>query len=87
MKTIPLEKFHELLVKAYAVCVNDTLYYVGYDTNDEPYIADNNGDDYVSLAEIDGDIEVIPFGLFFHVKGMGITMKFLLVMDVEKIID
>ena len=87
MKTIPLEKFHELLGKVYAVCVNDTLYYVGYDDSDKPFIADNDGHDYVSLAEIDGDIEVVPFGLFFHVGGMAITMKFLLVMDVEKIVD
>lgn len=82
-RTIPIEKFHELLGEAYAVCVDDTLYYVGYDDNDEPYIADNDGQGYVSLAKIDGDIEVIPFGLFFHVKGMGITMKFLSVMDIK----
>lgn len=87
MKTIPLEKFHELLDKAYAVCVNDTLYYVGYDDSDEPFIVDNDNHDDVSLAKIDGDIEVVPFGLFFYVGGTAITMKFLLVMDVEKIVD
>ena len=42
--TITLEQFHDLLADAYAVCVNDTLYFVGYDKDDNPYIADNDGD-------------------------------------------
>jgi hypothetical protein len=56
--TITLNQFHDLLADAYAVCVNDTLYFVGYDTDDNPYIADNDGQDYVDLSSVDGDIEV-----------------------------
>ena len=75
MKTIPLEKFHELLGKVYAVCVNDTLYYVGYDDSDKPFVADNHGEDYVSLAQVDGDIEVLEYGFFFYVNTRPITLK------------
>ena len=55
--TITLNQFHNLLADAYAVCANDTLYFVGYDTDDNPYIADNDGNDYVDLSTVDGDID------------------------------
>lgn len=75
--TITLEEFHELLASAYAVSVNDTLYFVGYDTEDEPYIADNDGNDYVNLSSVDGDIEVYPYYVFFYIQGEPIKMSFL----------
>ena len=43
MRTISLEEFHDLLGLAYAVSINDTLYFVGYDTDGDPYTADNDG--------------------------------------------
>ena len=75
--TITLEKFHNLLADAYAVCVNDTLYFVGYDTDDSPYIADNDGQDYVDLSTVDGDIEVDDYAVSFWVQGEPIRMIFL----------
>ena len=75
--TISLEKFHNLLADAYAVCVNDTLYFVGYDTDDSPYIADNDGQDYVDLSTVDGDIEVDDYAVSFLVQGEPIRMIFL----------
>jgi hypothetical protein len=77
MTTITLEQFHLILRSAFAVCVNDTLYFVGYDTDDNPYIADNNGDDYVDLSVVDGDIEVFPYYVLFYVGGEMIKMSFL----------
>ena len=76
--TITLEQFHNLLADAYAVCVNDTLYFVGYDTDDNPYIADNDGDDYVDLSTVDGDIELDDdYAVFFYVNGDPFRMIFL----------
>jgi hypothetical protein len=75
--TITLEQFHELLYKAYAVSVNDTLYFVGYDTDDNPYIADNDGQDFVDLSTVDGDIEVFPYYVHFYVGGESLKMSFL----------
>jgi len=75
--TITLEQFHNLLAAAYAVCVNDTLYFVGYDTEDSPYIADNDGQDYVDLSTVDGDIEVDDYAVSFWVQGNPIRMIFL----------
>ena len=74
--TITLEQFHDLLADAYAVSVNDTLYFVGYD-DDNPYIADNYGDDYVDLSEVDGDIEVHPGYVFFYVQEQPMQLSFL----------
>jgi len=76
--TITLEQFHELLYEAYAVSVNDTLYFVGYDTDDNPYIADNDGNDYVDLSTVDGDIELDDdYAVFFYVNGDPFRMIFL----------
>jgi hypothetical protein len=75
--TITLEQFHDLLSEAYAVCVNDTLYFVGYDTDDNPYIADNDGNDYVDLSTVDGDIEVDDYALFFYIQGEPFRLIFL----------
>jgi hypothetical protein len=76
--TITLEQFHELLYEAYAVSVNDTLYFVGYDTDDNPYIADNDGNDYVDLSTVDGDIELDDdYAVFFYVNGDPLRMIFL----------
>jgi hypothetical protein len=76
--TITLNQFHDLLADAYAVCVNDTLYFVGYDTDDNPYIADNDGNDYVDLSTVDGDIELDDdYAVFFYVNGDPFRMIFL----------
>jgi hypothetical protein len=76
--TISLEQFHDLLADAYAVCVNDTLYFVGYDTDDNPYIADNDGEGYVDLSTVDGDIELDDdYAVFFYVNGDPLRMIFL----------
>ena len=78
MKTlISLAQLHELLVNAFAVVVNDTLYYVGYDEDHMPYVSDNNGDDYIDLSDVDGDIELTDNKVFFYVAEYGITMQFL----------
>jgi hypothetical protein len=72
MNTITLDQFHQVLREAYAVCktvcVNDTLYFVGYDVDDAPYIANNDHQDYVSLAKVNGDIEVTQNGFFFYIN-------------------
>jgi len=79
--TITLNQFHDLLSDAYAVCVNDTLYFVGYDTDDNPYIADNDGQDYVDLSTVDGDIEVYKNYVTFWIGGEAMQMLFL---DIKK---
>ena len=77
-QTISLDQFHDLLAYSYAVCVNDTLYFVGYDTDDNPYIADNDGNDYVDLSTVDGDIELDDdYAVFFYVNGDPFRMIFL----------
>ena len=77
MKTITLQQFHNLLADAYAVCVNDTLYFVGYDEDDDPYIASNDGDDYVDLSSVDGDIEVFKDHVLFFIQEEPIELCFL----------
>jgi hypothetical protein len=82
--TITLDQFHNLLADAYAVCVNDTLYFVGYDTDDNPYIADNDGNDYVDLSTVDGDIELDDdYAVFFYVNGDPIRMIFLYIKTIS----
>ena len=81
--TITLDQFHDLLADAYAVSVNDTLYFVGYDTDENPYIADNDGDDYVDLSTVDGDIELDDdYAVFFYVEEQPFRMIFL---DIKKL--
>ena len=75
--TITLEQFHNLLDYAYAVTVNDYLYFIGYDENENPYVADNNGDDYIDLSSVDGDIKVLTNEIFFEVGGESIRMLLL----------
>jgi hypothetical protein len=79
MATISLETFHSLLAEAYAVTVNDTLYFVGYDTDDSPYISDNDGGDYVDLSSVDGDIEIDKTGVFFYIAEEPIRLNFLMI--------
>jgi hypothetical protein len=76
-QTITLNQFHNLLADSYAVSVNDTLYFVGYDTDDNPYISDNDGQDYVDLSTVDGDIEVHKNYVTFWVNGEAMQMVFL----------
>lgn len=75
--TMTLDQFHDLLYDAYAVSVNDTLYFVGYDTDDNPYIADNDGDGYLDLSSVDGDIEVHSNYVLFYIQEQPIRMVFL----------
>jgi len=82
--TITLNQFHNLLADAYAVCVNDILYFVGYDVDDNPYIADNDGQDYVDLSTVDGDIEVDDYAVSFWVQGEPIRMLFLNIVPLNK---
>ena len=84
MKNITLNKLHNLLAESFAVCVNDTLYFVGYNIDDTPYIADNDGYDRIELDEVDGDIEVTTeTGVFFYISGDPIEMKFLGILPVK----
>jgi len=75
--TITLEQFHNLLDLSYAVVVNDCLYFIDYDTDDNPYIADSNRDDYIDLSTVDGDIQVKTNEIFFEVAGEHIQMLLL----------
>jgi uncharacterized protein with ATP-grasp and redox domains len=63
--------------------VNDTLYYVGYETEGNPYISDNDGGHYVDLSVVDGDIEIDRCSVFFTVNGEPIRMQFLEIMDLK----
>jgi hypothetical protein len=84
LATITLEQFHSLLADACAVCANDTLYFVGYNTDNNPYIADSDGQDYVDLSTVDGDIEVGDCAASFWVQGNPIRMTFLNTKDLSK---
>jgi hypothetical protein len=66
MKTITLEKFHEILEDCYAVAIDDTLYFIGHD-DIGPFFADTDMQEYTSLAEVDGKIEVTEKGIFFSI--------------------
>jgi hypothetical protein len=75
---ITLEQFHEMLSESYAVSVNDTLYFVGYDIETEsPYVADNDNQDRIDLDTVDGSIEAHPNYVFFYVQGEPIQVVFL----------
>jgi hypothetical protein len=74
---ITLEQFHEMLSDSYAVSVNDTLYFVGYDTDGSPYVADNDNQDRIDLDTVDGSIEAHPNYVFFYVQGKPIQVVFL----------
>lgn len=77
-QTITLDRFHELLSDSYAVTVNDTLYFVGYDgSTGSPYIADNDGNDYVDLSTVDGDIEVDDYAVSFFIAEQPYRVLFL----------
>jgi hypothetical protein len=90
--TITLDQLHDLFSEAYAVCVNDTLYFVGYDAEtDVPYTADNDGDDYVEYDSIDGDIEMEEsdcYGsgnaVFFFKEGQPFRIVFLSIMQIKE---
>ena len=81
MRTISLEEFHDLLGKAYAVSVNDTLYFVGHDDEGNPYTAGNDGEDYLDLSSVDGDIEVDDYALSFFVGGQPIRLLILTIKE------
>jgi hypothetical protein len=87
-KEITLNELHEYLAKAYAVSVNDTLYFVGYEADSgSPYIADNDGNDYVDLSDVDGEI-ILNFrdsSFFFYVAGEPITLKCLSVTNYDQV--
>ena len=79
MATISLETFHNLLSESYAVTLNDTLYFVGYDMDDSPYISDNDGNDYVDLSSVDGDIQLDETGVYFEIQEQPIRINFLMI--------
>ena len=80
---ITLEEFHSLLADAYAVVANDTLYFVGYDDEDTPYIADNNGDEHVSFRKLDGPVVIYGNTLFFYVDGEPFKLRLLVVQNLK----
>ena len=77
VQTISIQDFHALLAWCYAVCVNDNLYFVGYDNDGNPFISDNNGDDYVDLSTVDGDIELYPTYVHFYIQEQPFIVQFL----------
>jgi len=84
MKTIELDVFHSMLADAYAVVVGDTLYYVGYDNEDQPYVADNDGNDRLELSEVDGDIQVVnKHTVCFCVGGDEVLLSFLQLTEIS----
>jgi hypothetical protein len=76
-REITLEQFHDMLSDSYAVSVNATLYFVGYDTDGSPYVADNDNQDRIDLDTVDGSIEAHPNYVFFYVQGEPIQVVFL----------
>lgn len=75
MKTISLQLLHKILEDAYAVCIDNTLYSFFFDDEEGPLLADSNYEDYISLKEVDGDIEVQDDGeLFFWIGERSIHM-------------
>jgi hypothetical protein len=81
MTTITLDQFHDLLSESYAVSLNDTLYFVGYDSDDGPYVSDNDGGDYINFSSVDGDIELDDYAVSFFVNGEPIRILFLTILD------
>jgi hypothetical protein len=84
---ITLDQFYDLLSNAYAVSVNDTLYFVGYNGDDSPYIADNDGDDYVDLSTVDGEILMDDCGVFFTIQEQPYRVQFLLLQCWDALTD
>lgn len=76
-REITLEQFHDMLSDSYAVSVNDTLYFVGYDTDESPYVADNDNQDRIDFDTVDGSIESHPNYVLFYVQGQPIQVVFL----------
>lgn len=75
MPTISLSTFHKLLTEAYAVVLNDTLYFVSYDIEaGSPYVSDN-----YDLSSVDGDIEIDVNGVFFYIAEEPIRIHFLMI--------
>ena len=79
--TITLEQFHDLLGDAYAVSLNDILYFVDYNDGN-PYVSDNSGDDYLDLSSVDGDIELDDYAVSFFVGGDPVRILILTIKDV-----
>jgi hypothetical protein len=76
MKTITKEKFYSLLEEAYAVDMDDTLLFLGYDDEDEPYLADDEGRE-VFFTHIEGDIVTDGIKIACCVGGEDIELKLL----------
>lgn len=87
MKTITLNEFHRIVSEAFAVCANDTLYFVGHDDDDCLYVGDDNNDVRIELAEVDGDIEVGESAFFFSVGGEPIELEILNVVNPKRLIS
>ena len=76
---ITLEHLQNLLSEAYAVEVNDTLYYVGFDEDGNPYTADSDGQDMIEYDQVDGEIiyDDTHCSVFFYVGGDPVSIRFL----------
>jgi hypothetical protein len=66
------------MTDSYAVSVNDTLYFVGQDSETGmPYTSTSDGDDYTDYSTVDGDIELIENGVFFTINEEPYRIHFL----------
>lgn len=91
MRTTTLNQLHSLLSACFAVCVNDTLYFVGYDMDGIPYVADNDGNDKIEFSEVNGDIEILEnngedYGVFLYVGEEPLEIKFLTLANLDSLI-
>ena len=84
---ITLQQFHDLLSNAYAVDVNDYLYFVGHDTDDNPYVATNDGEDYVDFSTVDGEIMMDESGVYFFIAEEPFRVRFLLLQCEDALTD
>ena len=80
---ITLNELHTLLSESFAVCVNDTLYFVGYTDEDFPYVADNNNENQIDLSEVgDIGIDIETNSVSCYVQGEEVSIKFLNVREI-----
>jgi hypothetical protein len=81
-KEITLTQLHNLFSESYAVVVNDEMYLVGYDTDDNYYTATSDGEDYVSYEDVDGEIilDTDMNCVSLWIQGKAYMIRFLMLM-------
>ena len=84
---ITLQQFQDLLSNAYAVDVNDNLYFVDFDTEDNPYIPTHTGEVYVDFLSIDGKITMDESGVYFFIAEEPFRVRFLLLQCEDALTD